>query len=159
MIENPILAVDPGKMTGWALMQPDGTVTFGQDPFGDFLVRMDRWGEKLARAGILGEFVVERFTIMKSTAEKSRTDVNWSIETIGVARLHYFKNRHRLTLQGASDGKRFGTDTKLKAMGWWTAGADHAQDAGRHLCLYLAQHHQPVFERLYPGPDTVTDPK
>jgi hypothetical protein len=38
-------------------------------------------------------------------------------------------------LQSPADAKQFSTDEKLKRLGWYTPGRDHANDAGRHLLL------------------------
>ncbi len=48
-----------------------------------------------------------------------------------------------LTLQTPATGKGFGTDAKLKHLGWYnpTQGG-HSNDAARHLLTYLAVRKQ-----------------
>lgn len=42
-----------------------------------------------------------------------------------------------ITLQSASDAKSVVTDERLKALGLWQVGQQHARDAIRHLALFL----------------------
>jgi len=42
-----------------------------------------------------------------------------------------------LTLQSSSDAKSVVTDERLKQLGLWQAGQQHARDACRHLALFL----------------------
>jgi hypothetical protein len=42
-----------------------------------------------------------------------------------------------LTYQSASDAKSVVTDDRLRALGLWIRGQQHARDACRHLALFL----------------------
>jgi hypothetical protein len=128
----PILAVDPGKMTGWATWPGP---TFGQDEFMAFNERAATYLERANTTLV----VCERFTIHPGTMTVSRGDTNWSIETIGVLRWACHRYGHPFELQGASDAKRFASNELLRQIGWWSRG-DHSRDATRHLCLALGRH-------------------
>lgn len=135
-----ILAVDPGKKTGWAVY--DGTTpAFGELGFEEFHDHAHAWLLRSFTEGKPMSVVCERFVIMGSTVTKSRGDTNWSIETIGVLRWLCRRFKFSFELQGASDAKRFGSDNLLRKLDWWTPGSDHARDAARHLALALARHH------------------
>lgn len=130
-----ILTVDPGKATGWAILE-FGSAYFGEERFEEF----PEWAEEFLRSREAGYLVVaERFVISQGTMTKARTEINWSIELIGVLRYLTRKYGHYLELQGAGDAKRFGSDKLLRRLGWWTPGSDHARDAARHLALALAR--------------------
>ncbi len=44
-----------------------------------------------------------------------------------------------LVLQTPAQAKSFATNDKLKAVGWYTVGADHERDAARHMLVYVMQ--------------------
>lgn len=140
-----VLALDPGKMTGWAAWAPgvDGRPQSGQDEFFDVLERTDRW---MAAVGHDGIVVVERYTISKSTLEKSRQ--SWSLEVIGTVK--FLANRHgvELVMQQPSDAKSFVPDSRLRDVGWYVRGQDHARDALRHLLLFLTRRGMVDLPRL-----------
>jgi hypothetical protein len=53
-----------------------------------------------------------------------------------------------LYLQSPGQAKAFSTDEKLRKLGWWVKGQDHARDALRHLLVWLVTHpHAPVETR------------
>lgn len=138
----PILAVDPGKMTGWATYSC-GRAVFGEDQFMEFHRRAEAY---LLRVPC--RVICERFVIGGGTVRVARGDTNWSIETIGVLRYLCDREGAPFELQGAADAKRFGTDSLLRRLRWWTPGSDHARDAARHLALTLARHHPSELDRL-----------
>ncbi len=47
------------------------------------------------------------------------------------------ENGAEFVLQTPAQAKSFGTAAKLKAVGWWPKGLGHAQDAAKHLLVYL----------------------
>lgn len=98
---------------------------------------MAKWLETYARNWTTElEIVVESFVITQATLKKSRQME--PIEFIGVARyLTQTYTKRELVLQSPSEAKAFSTDEKLKHIGWWNAGNVHANDASRHLLLYL----------------------
>jgi hypothetical protein len=130
-----IFAFDPGQTTGWAWCDTVRMeVQSGEEDFNHFCERMELWfsyyGPQLDVTG-------ERFTITAATAKK--TQQPWSIEVIGVAK--YLAHKYRcgtVTLQSPADAKRFGTNERIRAMGWWKPGTQgHDKDALRHLMVRM----------------------
>lgn len=79
------------------------------------------------------EVVSESIRINAQTHKKSQ-DVLISVEQIGIAR--YLCHAHGIPFvtQTPTEAKRFASDDKLRAYGWWTKGpTDHPRDASRHL--------------------------
>lgn len=146
MSSTRILAVDPGRATGWAVLEA-GRAYFGEEIFEEF----PGWADSFLRSrfdrGCRFLVVAERFVISGGTLTKARGDSNWSIELIGVLRYLARQYGHEFDLQGAGDAKRFGTDRLLRKLGWWTPGSDHARDAARHLALALARRDQADLDR------------
>lgn len=128
-----VLAVDPGKTTGYALWIPPNDIQAGQAEFFDFLVRTEAW---LLQYGQQTKVVAERFIINQGTVKN--TQAPWSLEVIGA--LRYLALKHgsgELVMQSPSDAKRFSSDDRLKRLDWWQRGQGHANDALRHLLLFL----------------------
>jgi len=125
------LAIDPGKMTGWASFR-HGDFSSGQDKWMESLT----WFEAIHTA--YDVIVCESFIITRNTITKSRQ--NWSLEAIGAIKYMRFRDvwGDEVVMQSPSVGKAFGTDDKVKAMGWWAPGYIHANDAARHLLAYAA---------------------
>ncbi len=126
-----ILAIDPGKKTGWAVLTLNGTYTGGEGLLHDILAAV----ETLLIEGRRPIIVCEDFIFTTATAKKSRQ--TWSTEGIGV--LRYLAARYQVSfiIQSPNSAKNFASDDKLKAMGWYhpTEGG-HRNDAARHLLLY-----------------------
>jgi hypothetical protein len=131
-----ILAVDPGKTTGLALF--DGhSLTAWQAETWDAVEQVERFLDRAAQLDDV--LIVESFVIGQATLRKGRGE-NWSLESIGAIR--YLHRRMGepciLHFQQASSVMRFATNEKLRAVGWWTQGQEHARDATRHILTYLA---------------------
>ena len=132
---NYVLAIDPGKTTGYALYDR------ASDTFGSGELTYDDTCELLLKtASQYGDdllVVSEAFIITQQTAKN--TQAPWSLELIGVAR-HYSRlhTGRDLILQAPATAKRFSSDERLKTMSWYKPGKGHANDAARHLLLALA---------------------
>ena len=129
-----VMAIDPGKTTGLAMLDMEtGDYTYAEWEFTDtasfILAHAQEHGADLV-------IVVERFFININTIKD--TQAPWSLEVIGWARgcSHLFCNRD-VHLHDAAAAKRFGSDERLKTMGWYVPGRGHANDAARHLLLLL----------------------
>ena len=133
-MRNNILALDPGKKTGWAAYDfTTKRFVSGED---DFITNARRVHAIAAELNDELSIVSESFTITVNTAKN--TQATWSLELIGVYRyLSLAYCREDLTLQAPAAAKRFSSDDRLRAMGWYTPGKGHANDAARHLMLYL----------------------
>lgn len=132
-----IFAFDPGKTTGWALAEVENgdvlNITYGEDAPFVVCARIDAWfrayGERLQPVG-------EKYTITARTATLSQQ--HDALEIIGVARYLAWKHDCQELLLQPTNTKKFSTDKRLKAMGWWhKGGGGHANDALRHLMGYL----------------------
>lgn len=141
MISTPtqlnLLAYDPGMTTGVALI--DGTCVegphageWGQDQFIDWCfmtIASRRWDV------VIGE----RFIINDATLRTGR-EGQVSIELNGVVRQLCRRAHVTFIEQTASDAMSFMTDDKLRALGWHRPGFGHANDALRHLGLYMVKN-------------------
>ena len=125
-----ILALDPGKLSGYAWFGEEGGFASGELDFmaiGDLIETYGR------RPDV--QLVTERFVIGPTTGK--RPDANWSLEVIGIARRTALKVGRPLVFQAPANAKSFAVNDRLKAMGWWhVGGKGHANDAARHLMIY-----------------------
>lgn len=129
-----IIAVDPGKMTGWASFTL-GEFHSGQTESAPYLM----WFDETLQRGIRPIIVCEDFIYTAATAKKTRQ--TWSTESIGVLRFLSAKYGLTFTLQAPVDAKKFATNDKLKSMDWYTpTKGGHANDAARHLLLYCVKN-------------------
>ena len=131
-----ILAVDPGKTTGLATWAEDEPFMSAQLPHMEFL----DWTWDILWTEI-DAVVCESYIITAATLRKTRGE-NWSLEQIGALRWMCERTRGvtSFTLQSPSEAKSFATDAKLRKVGWYKPGQDHANDASRHLLVYLIRH-------------------
>lgn len=145
-----IVAVDPGKTTGWVYWDGEKREIHHFQTSGrfNFYYGFHEWlcaGRDLFSPII----VVEKFVITPSTAKMSQQPdalliTGW-LEAESLLREGVFDNT-----QKPSDAKGFMTDDKLRKLGWWKkpgAAWDHALDAARHLGLYLSRT-EPWFNNL-----------
>jgi len=132
--QRTIVAVDPGKMTGWAQLRL-GEFSSGQTDDIAFLL----WIDDSITRGLLPTIVCEDFIYTTETAKKTRQ--TYSTESVGVLRFLAAKHSLSFTLQTPADAKGFSKNDKLKAMDWYmpTKGG-HANDAARHLLLYCVKN-------------------
>lgn len=129
-----VLAVDPGKVTGYAIWY-DGHRVEGELDGSKFLHK----AVGLIENGELDFVACERFIISAQTGRLSQAP--WSLEQIGVLRFTCERHDVQFTLQNAGDAKRFATDERLDYLGWGRSlGAGHSRDAQRHLLLFLTSH-------------------
>lgn len=135
---NRVLAVDPGKLTGWAILEEGGQFWSGEDPHHDFLLRT----EKALYDGVFDMVVAERFNVTAATLKKSRGEM-WSLRQLGC--LEYWCKKLAIPYdeQLPSDAMGFASNDRLKELGWYRPGhGGHANDAARHLLLYAARYHR-----------------
>jgi hypothetical protein len=133
-----LVTCDPGKKTGWAALDTSNMASYtsGEMPFMDFLTWTWGWLPQMHDAHI----ACERFVITGGTVRKSRGDLNWSIESVGVLRFMGAVLNVGFELQNAADAMKFCDDQRLRDVGWWFKGGDgHANDAGRHMLLLIAR--------------------
>jgi hypothetical protein len=131
-----ILAFDPGLATGVAYYSPNLDDFHSDEIPGGLLGTVD-WFEDFFYFNYPSVVIVEKFTIMDSTAKKTRQYDAIYANGYLEARCHTLEVpfvRHTV-----SNVKTFATNDKLKRLGWYKGGAGHADDAARHLLFYLAK--------------------
>lgn len=135
---RPVVVCDPGLRTGVAIVDVAGKVYGAEADWDDALVYVQQF--LVQHVPYRPAIVCEAFVINSSTAKNSQAP--WSLEGIGV--LRFLARRHGAELveplQLAVEAKRFSTNARLKARGWYqpTKGG-HVNDALRHLYLYLVK--------------------
>lgn len=137
------LAVDPGKVSGWAAWDHQGFVSgeFECQELLDFAWSM-----------ISGPFppdlvVCESFIITAQTLKKTRGE-NWSLESVGALRWMCRQHQVSFKLQSPADAKSFVNNDRLKAVGWYKPGLGHDNDAARHLLKALADADPATFTTI-----------
>ncbi len=138
-----VLAVDPGPHVGVACY----TAASGVENFSAwestpsyFYTCIEGW---IVASDVI---VSEGFNISGRRA----SEANVTIEMIGV--LRFLAARHGKTFVEQPPGAhRFAGSDKLKRLGWYTVGSDHARSATGHLVLYLAEANLIDRRRLLPG--------
>lgn len=151
-----ILAVDPGKITGWFLVDtfaPSGTWWGGEMAHWDFI----GW----TRSGLLFDFtendhvICESFNVTPETAQKIKaSEPFWSVEQIGILRAecHFQGIPFETPMPSAKYFDRDGS--KIKRLDWWRpkpgvkGEAGHRRDAARHMVKWCVDHHVIDAERL-----------
>lgn len=139
-----IISIDPGKATGVAVWCDEPIENgYFKKGFTAFEVDVPQFKSFLAFVCTMStptvefRFVSESFLITAQTAKN--TQAPWSLKHIGafefVADVWF---QQPVTLQAPNVGKTFGTDAKLRHVGWFTRGKGHANDASRHLITYVA---------------------
>jgi len=131
-----VIAVDPGKTSGVATWDGEKFDSMELD-VSSFFDDVHTMIHQAVGRGDTVRLVSESFIITVHTAKN--TQATWSLELIGV--LKFFAHAYKLeplVLQQPSTGKAFGTDAKLRHMGWYRKGMGHANDAARHLLTFMA---------------------
>lgn len=130
-----ILALDPGKTTGYAWFDSTGHFGYGEIE-GRFKVyaALRQWSS----AGARPEIVIESWSVRDDTTKMSRQDDPYLI--IGYVEGLCEANGWAFSTQTPGQAKGFATDDKLHAIGWEaTTKGGHARDASRHLLTYLSR--------------------
>lgn len=137
-----ILALDPGKITGVALLRRDpGAI----DPILEGSWELEQHEVATTVREIIWnpvikndvDVVCERFVINAQTVRNSQAP--YSLEVIGILKQCLFDNHKRaedIYFQAPANAMAMFTNEKLKKLGYWhRGGAGHALDAIRHALL------------------------
>jgi hypothetical protein len=129
-------AVDPGLATGVACYAPAAGYYNAVEVLGGDIGFANFWRVVLHDYTVAG-IVCESFHITPQTATKTRQYD--ALYIIGWLKLESQRLGIPFTLQTPAQGKSFGTDAKLKHMGWYVKTKDgHRNDASRHLLTFLS---------------------
>jgi hypothetical protein len=126
MIDERILALDPGVTTGWSYYNGTRVLQSGQFK-----------GSHLKFEGHLSEWASETIVYERFQYQRRDKVVLYPVEVIGVIKLYAEKWGVSLFEQTPSQAKNLWTDDKLKTLGLWIPGKPHAMDATRHLLYHL----------------------
>jgi len=130
-----IIAVDPGKMTGWARLNAAGSFESGEQSLYATLYFIHETMKQ--GVGSKLEIICEDFIFTKETLKKSRQIYS----TEGIGALRYLTELYDVPfyIQTPAAAKRFSSNEKLKQVGWYRPGKGHANDAARHLLLHAVK--------------------
>lgn len=145
-----VLAVDPGGTTGVAwhiaevpLVDAD-QVPGGEEGFYAWWNDLFQNINNTYRRPTM--IIVEDFKITPTTHKK--TPQPDAMRIIGALRYWGYSYDVPVLTPSPAD-KAFGTDDKLKALGWWQPGKGHANDALRHLLNQLVElRYPPMLRRM-----------
>ena len=137
-----LLAIDPGKMTGWSELSYTSnnytlhsTAELSVDEVWEVLVN----GLDVPEGPHPDVIVIEDFKITTGTGKLGSPD--WSLRLIGAVEYLGFKYDIPVVKQYPSNAKAFSTNDKLRAVDMWhKGGAGHANDSLRHAMLYMVKH-------------------
>lgn len=148
-----VAAVDPGKVTGLSyLAVSQEAITTPQAhemPVAQFFLHFAETFYRVDDSPSLDLIVVtEKFQISERTIKTALSldalDVNGWLKGEQL----YLRNRPFYE-QTAAQAKKFSTDQKLKALGWFERTKDgHANDANRHLLRFVMNSDWPIRDHL-----------
>lgn len=135
------VALDPGKMTGVATWDQVNGFQAQElevaEVYSFLATNFARAHDETNDELLPLQLISESFIITVNTAKN--TQAHWSLELIGLMKYKIWEyGAPPLVLQTPQVGKTFGTDAKLKHVGWYTRGKGHANDAARHLMTFAA---------------------
>lgn len=120
-----IVALDPGRTTGWA------TYDLGEH------MHAGQWVEPLSVYSELSD-MRPTLIVCESFLFRQKIKIDFTpVEVIGVVKLFCYQSGIELVMQTPSQAKHFFTDDRLKERGLYQAGQPHANDATRHMLYYL----------------------
>ena len=141
------VALDPGTTTGVAFydtgLQEFGALEIhGRHELYDYLG--DEWG--LGIGWVKGApypdvVIIERWDVRRNTHQLSNQDDPRYI--IGAVEAVCYLQQVTYREQTPAEAKSFGTNDKLRALGWYEGGEGHADDAARHLLVALVKDRVP----------------
>jgi hypothetical protein len=135
-LEKVILALDPGKTTGFAIYKDDKIKPYQIDLF-----QYPRPHEILFHH--LDEIKPDILTYEQFRFRQGMLGTVYTgIEMIGVINLWVQINKVEVDSISSSEGKAFWDDKKLKALGYYQRGLTHGMDATRVLCVWLNKNNK-----------------
>jgi hypothetical protein len=142
------LALDPGLTTGWATYHTarnefKSGECRGRDVFYEW---MEQWGMEICDEPWTNlapdHVIIERWDVRKDTFGKSaQEDARYIIGAVEWWATQLYGVTYRE--QRPAEAKRFATNDKLRALGWYEGGEGHSDDAARHLLVALVKDRIP----------------
>lgn len=138
-----LLAIDPGKLTGLAYVRvPDShsdldVIRTAELQFPELVHTVNDILQERSGHDIV--VVIEKYTITMHTVKLSaQPDALYTIGAVRALLVLHGIDPASLVLQMPSAAKNIATNAMIKDMGLWhRGGKGHAQDASRHVLLYL----------------------
>lgn len=125
MVEFNVVAFDPGVTTGYAGYY-QGEVTHGQ------FAPHETWS--VLRALMPQVIIIEKFVFRQ---QKTKVDYT-PVEVIGRIRQWAEENNVPIATEYTlSQVQHFFSDKRLRELGFWFVGEQHARDAARHLLYWM----------------------
>ena len=136
-----VIAIDPGKMTGWSEIEYDSdsfrlkySAELDMDAVLEHLRTLDDIDYTTPDV-----IIIEDFKITTGTGKLGSPD--WSLRLIGAVEYVAAKHGIPVVKQTPANAKAFSTNAKLRAVDMWhVGGAGHANDSLRHAMLYMVKH-------------------
>ena len=132
-----VVAVDPGKVTGIAVWDP---AELGNRPGAYEVpsrVKVYRVFDDIVSWGRPGTVVIERFTIKPGVVNTNQPD---ALMIIGAIESTATRVGWPVEFQLPAAAMSWATNERLRRVGWWVRGKEHANDALRHLLLWTYAH-------------------
>jgi len=135
-----ILAVDPGRITGYVLVGGGGVILEQDERYADDFLA---WAESVFTMPAEKLTVVcEDFQVTQRTLKLARDSRWWSLEQIGVLRWWSHRLGCRFILQSPASALKLVTDARLEPFGLnKRGGKGHYRDASRHLVYHLVREY------------------
>lgn len=130
-----ILGVDPGTLTGLVYFNEGvRNITLrSQQP----AVEAVRSVWRSVELGEVSRLVCERYDITPDTVRMTRNADPYHVE--GALKIHCAIHRVPFFQVSRADANRFAHDERLRRLGWFWSGQEHARDATRQLVTHLAR--------------------
>lgn len=122
-----ILAIDPGEINGWCLLEKYNLLEYGQGNKNDLIDRVKKFDYEY--------LIVERFIILPGTFSAVVLRNLRVVEIIGIIK-EIIKDKNIKYIEQIPACKKFFDSRKLKKMGYKIKGK-HSKDALRHVLYFL----------------------
>jgi hypothetical protein len=124
--------LDPGKLTGWAMLEHGESFLSGQGDFAEVDDLVNTWVFNLGSHLWLGW---EMYVVTGGGGRFGSPE--YSLEMIGAVKSACRRYRVTTLPPQPSAARKLGDDDKLRRLGWYRPGQRHANDAANHLLAYL----------------------
>ncbi len=147
-MEQIVLGIDPGNTTGVAIIRyKDGEFNLQRSCV--IVAHIDIW--RFLNEIDIDRIVMESFHLYENRARAQVNSSFYTVEVIGIVKLHAQLRDIPLKLQTAQYGKSVWDDKHLKKFNLWPTGpsAKHERDAIRHVATNLKLHRLPQIREMW----------